>query len=101
MQERGFFFLDINNAFPDSLIESNFHAPNASFLVESMYNRAKMFFEQPFDYKNESYFGEYGTHGFQPVGIEYQVCIILHIYIYINAYDYLQEYFVRFLRANA
>ena len=76
MKERGFFFLDINDAFPDSLIQTNFDAPNASSLIESMYNRSKTFFKQPFEYKNESNYGQFGKHGFHAVGTEYQVLIV-------------------------
>ena len=75
MQKVGFVLLDINDVFPDSLIQSNFHSTNVTTLINSVYNAVTLFFEQPFEYKNQYRFGFYGAPGFQPSGGEYVVCL--------------------------
>lgn len=77
MQKIGFFLLDVNDVFPDSLMQSNFHSTNVTTLINAVYNAASLFFDQPLEYKNQSCFGSYGAPGFQPSGGEYVVCVTL------------------------
>ena len=84
MQESGFFFLDINNAFEDTngTIDVN---PNE--LMSMLYNCSLNFFHQNLSYKMQYNNGQLGSLGYQPQNKENQVnnkgVLILSIIQYI------------------